>query len=197
VSSTGIGAPSAAIAMEEMYECGMEAAVRLGTVMGLRDDLLGKLIIPRGAMRGEKTGETYAPASYPAVADNELLNVFSDYARESGRGVENGVIASFDGFYSRMRESRFSKERRTDILSTFKELRRLRIVGVDMESSLILTLGGLMGVKSCAVVMTTVLENLKDFLKGSEREKAERDLAEIVLGGIARYHKSRVQEDLK
>jgi uridine phosphorylase len=66
-----------------------------------------------------------------------------------------------------------------------------------MESSLILTLGSLMGVQSCVVVMTTVLENLKDFLKGAEREQAERDLAEIVLGGIAAYHKSRPTEAVR
>ena len=55
VTSTGIGAPSAAIAMEEMYECGMEVAVRMGTVMALEDDMLGKFIIPIAAMRREGT----------------------------------------------------------------------------------------------------------------------------------------------
>ncbi|MDR2201460.1 MAG: nucleoside phosphorylase [Clostridiales bacterium] len=194
VSSTGIGAPSAAIALEEMYECGMKVAVRLGTIMGLKDDLLGKLLIPRGAVRGERTGETYAPPSYPAVADYGLLSVFSRVCARFSRGVDNGIIASLDGFYSRMRESRFSKERGTDILSTFADLRRLNVVGVDMESSLILTLGSLMGVKTCVVAMTTVLENLKDFLKGDERARAERDLAEIVLNGVAEYHKEACED---
>ncbi len=46
VTSTGIGAPSAAIAMEEMYECGMKVGVRMGTVMSLIDETLGHYIIP-------------------------------------------------------------------------------------------------------------------------------------------------------
>lgn len=53
VSSTGMGAPTAAIAMEEMYEAGMKVAVRMGTVMALRDELLGKFLIPIGAIRRE------------------------------------------------------------------------------------------------------------------------------------------------
>ena len=48
VSSTGMGAPTAAIAMEEMYECGMEVALRMGTVMSLQDDMLGHFIVPIG-----------------------------------------------------------------------------------------------------------------------------------------------------
>ncbi|MEG1992166.1 MAG: uridine phosphorylase, partial [Acetivibrio sp.] len=74
VTSTGIGAPSAAIAMEEMYEAGMKVAVRMGTVMALQDDMLGKFIIPIAAMRREATSKTYVEESYPAVADIELVN---------------------------------------------------------------------------------------------------------------------------
>ena len=55
VSSTGMGAPTAAIAMEEMYEAGMKVAVRMGTVMALQDGMLGKFIIPIAAMRREQT----------------------------------------------------------------------------------------------------------------------------------------------
>lgn len=68
VTSTGIGAPSAAIAMEEMYESGMEVAVRMGTVMSMQDDMLGHFLIPAAAMRREGTSQAYVDLSYPAVA---------------------------------------------------------------------------------------------------------------------------------
>ena len=58
VTSTGIGAPSAAIAMEEMYESGMQVAVRMGTVMSMQDDMLGHFMIPIAAMRREGTSQT-------------------------------------------------------------------------------------------------------------------------------------------
>ena len=45
-----------------------------------------------------------------------------------------------------------------------------------------------MGVKTCVVTMTTVLENLKDTLKGQERVDAEDLLCRVALEGLYRYH---------
>lgn len=189
VSSTGIGAPSAAIAMEEMYQCGMEVAIRMGTTMGLKDDMLGKLIIPTGAMREESTSATYVPVSYPAVADIELINCMNKSVLDNGRNYINGVVCTMDGFYSQMRESRLSKQLETDIDETFRRLKKYNILAVDMESSCMLTLANLMGIKACIVTMTTVLENLKDQLRGEDRKKAEEDLCKIVLDGLLIYSK--------
>lgn len=191
VTSTGIGAPSAAIALEEMYEAGMEVAVRMGTVMGLQDDLLGKFIIPVAAMRREGTSRTYVEEAYPAVADLELVNVMNETVTCMGAGYVNGINCTMDGFYSQMHDSRFSREGGRDIMETFRELKKLKVIGIDMESSCLLTLGRLMGVKTCIVTMTTVLENLKEALQGQERKEAEDLLCRTVLEGIYRYDEKR------
>jgi uridine phosphorylase len=187
VTSTGIGAPSAAIAMEEMHQAGMEVAVRMGTIMGLRDDLLGKFLIPRGAMRRESTSATYVPEGYPAVADLGLVECMNRAAREHGRDYDNGITCSMDGFYSQMRASPLSVAMGRDIQATFDELRKYRILGIDMESSLILTLANLMGLRGCVVTMTTVLENLRRTLEGEERKEAEAVLCRVVLDGLADF----------
>lgn len=191
VSSTGIGAPSAAIAMEELYACGMEVAVRMGTIMGLKDDMLGKLVIPIGAMREESTSKTYVPASYPAVADVALLDCMNRSAAAHGRESVNGIICTMDGFYSQMKESKLSAQMETRIEDTFARLKKYNICGVDMESSLIMVLASLMGIKGCIVTMTTVLESLRDYLRGEERTRAEEDLCRIVLEGLVIYHNER------
>lgn len=188
VSSTGIGAPSAAIAVEEMYQCGMEVAVRMGTVMGLRDDMLGKMFIPTACMRDENTSTTYVRESYPAVADFELVSCMEESSRLIGRDTVKGINCTMDGFYSQMKDSRYSLEQKNDHSKTFEELKRLNVLGADMESSCILTLTNLMGIKGCIVTMTTVLENLKDFLKGEARTKSEEDLCIAALEGIVIYH---------
>lgn len=189
VTSTGIGAPSAAIAMEEMYEAGMEVAVRMGTVMGLEDDSLGKFIIPVAAMRRERTSLSYVEESYPAVADIELLQVMNETVNKMGAKYINGVNCTMDGFYSAMHDSKFSLESERDMSKTFEELRKLKVTGIDMESSCLLTVGRLMGVKTCIVTMTTVLENLKEVLLGQERTDAEDLLCRTVLEGIYNYDK--------
>ena len=189
VTSTGIGAPSAAIAMEELFECGMKVAVRMGTVMGLKDDMLGKFFIPMGAMREEATSKTYVPVSYPAVADVELVNCMNKSAVQNGRQYVNGINCTMDGFYSQMRESRLTGIMKTEIGDTFARLKKYNISGVDMESSLMLVLANLMGIRGCICTMTTVLENLKDFLKDESRTKAEEDLCKVALDGLLLFHK--------
>lgn len=192
VTSTGIGAPSAAIAMEEMYEAGMTTAVRMGTAMSLNDDMLGHFIIPIAAMRRESTSKTYVEESYPAVADIDLVNIMNQTVKDFGKRFLNGINCTMDGFYSQMHDSKFSKECGIDMLKKFEELKKLNVTGVDMESACMLTLGRLMGVKTCIVTMATVLENLKEVLKGQERTDAEDLLCRVVLEGIYRYHTQNV-----
>ena len=192
VTSTGIGAPSAAIAMEEMYSCGMEVAVRMGTVMGLKENLLGKYIIPVAALRREGTSHTYADPSYPAVADIELLQAMNQAVTRAGKEFTNGLNCTLDGFYSQMKESPFSKKRQKDIQQTFLELKKLGVDGIDMESSCMLTVGRLMGVKTCILTLVTVLENLKDSLQSEERQRAEESLCHIALEGILCFQNTKI-----
>lgn len=191
ITSTGIGAPSAAIAMEEMYESGMEVAVRMGTVMALEDDMLGKFIIPIAAMRRESTSASYVETCYPAVADVDLVNCMNETVTAMGSSYRNGINCTMDGFYSKMHDSKFSKEWDIDMNHTFNELKKLKVSGIDMESSCMLTIGRLMGVKTCVVTMTTVLENLKDTLQGQDRKDAEDLLCRTTLEGIYRYDESQ------
>ncbi|MEG0899262.1 MAG: nucleoside phosphorylase [Oscillospiraceae bacterium] len=197
VTSTGIGAPSAAIAMEEMYNCGMKVAVRMGTVMGLKDDMLGKMFIPTASMREEATSRTYAPLSFPAVADFELIDCMKKSANGIGRDVITGINCTMDGFYSQMKESRLSNEMGTDNSETFKMLKKYNIRGVDMESSCMLVLANLMGIKACVVTMTTVLENLKEVLLGEARTKSEEELCIAVLDGIVMYDNLKGNGEIK
>ncbi len=188
VTSTGIGAPSAAIAMEEMYEAGMEVAVRMGTVMSMQDDMLGHFMVPLAAMRREGTSQAYVDLSYPAVADIDLVNVMNETVTAMGKRYLNGLNCTMDGFYSNMHDSKFSKEWGRDMSKTFEEVKKLGVTGIDMESSCMMTLGRLMGVKTCVLTVVTVLENLKETLKGQERTDAEDLLCRTALEGIYNYH---------
>lgn len=189
VTSTGIGAPSAAIAMEEMYGCGMKVGVRMGTVMSLIDDTLGHYVIPLGAMRRESTSNTYVESGYPAIADFTLVGIMNETVKKFGKKSINGITCTMDGFYSQMHDSKFSLESKKDMNSIFDEMKNLGICGLDMESSALLTIGRLMGVKTAVVTLVTVLENLKDSLEGDVRTKAEDELCRLVLEGLYVYSK--------
>lgn len=85
--STGIGGPSAAIAMEELIHCGAECFIRVGTCGGIEENVLGgDLVIATGAIRMEGTGLQYAPVEFPAVADFQVVNALAEAAKQMARG---------------------------------------------------------------------------------------------------------------
>ena len=185
VTSTGIGGPSTAIAMEEMYECGMEVAIRIGTVMGLKDNL-GKMIIPNAAMRKESTSKEYVDASYPAVSDMNLVQALNNSAENLGLAYENGIVCSLDRFYGDMKRSKLSKEMKIDTEEVFNELKGYNISGIDMESGTLLTLANLMGIKGAVTTLTTVSQNVDQTLEN--RDEMDDNMLKLVLDGIVNYH---------
>ena len=85
VTSTGIGGPSASIAMEELVMCGADTFLRVGTCGGMQEEVLsGDIVIANGAIRMEGTSKEYAPIEYPAVASYDVLSAFIEGAKKIG-----------------------------------------------------------------------------------------------------------------
>ena len=100
VTSTGIGGPSAAIAMEELVRCGADTFVRIGTCGGMQPEVKsGDIVIATGSIRMEGTSKEYAPIEYPAVASLEVTNALVQAAKEDGCTWHTGVVQSKDAFY--------------------------------------------------------------------------------------------------
>ena len=84
-TSSGIGGPSTAIAMEELSLCGVDTFVRVGTCGGIQPEVKsGDLVIATGAVRMEGTSREYAPIEYPAVADLQVINALAAAAKKLG-----------------------------------------------------------------------------------------------------------------
>ncbi len=100
VTSTGIGGPSASIAMEELIHCGADTFIRIGTSGGMQPDVCGgDLVIATGAIRYEGTTKEYAPIEYPAIADFDIVQALKNSAKKLGRRAHLGVVHCKDNFY--------------------------------------------------------------------------------------------------
>lgn len=100
VCSTGIGGPSAAIALEELAHCGADTFIRVGSSGGIDPEVLGgDVVIATGAIRMEGTSREYAPMEYPAVADFQVTEALRDAARARGNRYHLGVVQCKDAFY--------------------------------------------------------------------------------------------------
>lgn len=100
VTSTGVGGPSAAIAVEELAQLGAHTFVRIGTCGAMQPDMsIGELVIASGAIRDEGTTRQYVPLEFPAVAHPAVLEALAASAAELAAPYRVGVVHSKDSFY--------------------------------------------------------------------------------------------------
>ena len=101
VCSTGIGCPSAAIAVEELANVGVETFIRVGTIGALQTEIeIGDMIVATGAAKAEGTSKRYESATYPAVPDYGTLTALVDSAEANSEAIHVGPIVSDDAFYN-------------------------------------------------------------------------------------------------
>lgn len=112
VTSTGIGGPSAAIALEELIHCGAKTFIRIGTSGGMQKEVKGgDFVIATGAIRAEGTSKEYLPIEFPAVANYEVTKALEISAKkflekenegkkeEEKQNIHFGVVQCKDNFY--------------------------------------------------------------------------------------------------
>lgn len=134
VTSTGIGGPSASIAMEELVKAGADTFVRVGTCGGMQLDVKsGDLIIATGAIRMEGTSKEYAPVEFPAVADIDVINALIASAKEHETDFHTGVVQCKDAFYGQHAPECMPVG--YELLNKWEAWKRLGCLASEMESA--------------------------------------------------------------
>lgn len=134
VTSTGIGGPSAAIALEELVKCGADTFLRVGTCGGIDLDVKGgDVVIATAAIRAEGTSREYAPIEFPAVADIDIVNAMIRAARKLGHTYHRGVVQAKDSFYGQHAPSIMPVS--YDLEQKWKAWKRLGCKASEMESA--------------------------------------------------------------
>ncbi len=159
VCSTGIGCPSAAIAIEELERVGVETVIRVGTTGALQAGIeIGDMIVATGAAKEEGTTRRFESVSYPAVPDYRTLSALVDAAEERGEEVHVGPIASDDAFYVETDEY-------------VADWERAGILSVEMEAAAVFSLARRKGMAAGAIC--TVDGNLVEGTQKGETEDEE------------------------
>ena len=141
VTSTGIGGPSAAIAMEELINCGADTFIRVGTCGGMQLDVKsGDVIVASGAVRMDGTGREYAPIEYPAVPDYNVLRAIVDGAEHIGAEYHVGVVQCKDSFYGQHDPGRMPVG--YDLENKWNAWVKMGCLASEMESSTLFIVGG-------------------------------------------------------
>lgn len=154
VTSTGIGGPSASIAMEELYRCGADTFVRIGTCGGIQPEVKsGDIVIATGAVRMEGTSREYAPLEFPAVADLAVTNALVEAAGKKGYPFHTGVVQCKDSFYGQHEPE--IKPVSYELMNKWEAWKRLGCLASEMESAALFVVASYLKVRegSCFLVV--------------------------------------------
>lgn len=154
VCSTGIGGPSAAIALEELVECGAHTFVRVGTCGGIAPEVLGgHLVVATAAVRQEGTSREYMPLDYPAAASYDVVRALDDAARQMGYLTHVGVIQSKDSFYGEIRPQRMPIS--SGLQAHWDALAAAGVLASEMESAALFVAAAYLKVR-CGTVLNVL-----------------------------------------
>lgn len=154
VTSTGIGGPSASIAIDELAKCGAHTFIRIGTCGGMQEDVLGgDVVIATGAVRMEGTSREFAPIEYPAVPDFNVTTALVSAANDLKARHHTGVVQCKDSFFG---------QHEPEIMPVSYELEnkwqawlRMGCLASEMESAALFIAGAFLKVRvgSCFLVI--------------------------------------------
>ena len=146
VCSTGIGGPSAAIAMEELVNVGADTFVRVGTCGGIHLDVKpGDIVVATGSIRYEHTSMEYAPIEYPAVPDFDVTLALRSASEELGYDTHTGIVQSKDSFYGQ--HSPAKSPVYYELLQKWESWKRLGVKASEMEASALFVVANALNVR--------------------------------------------------
>ncbi len=146
VCSTGIGGPSASIAMEELAAIGADTFIRVGTCGGIDLNVLpGDVVVATGAIRYEHTSVEYAPIEFPAVSDFEIAMALKQAAQDLGYRVHTGVVQCKDSFYGQHAPEKSPVY--YELEQKWESWKHLGVKASEMESAALFVVAAALGVR--------------------------------------------------
>ena len=188
VTSTGIGGPSASIAIDELAQLGVRTFLRVGTTGAIQPDVeIGTVVVTTGAVRLDGASTHYAPIEFPAVAHHEVVNAAIGAADHLRVPYRAGISASCDTFYpGQERYDSYSGYVPRRFQGITEEWRRLHVLNYEMESSTILTLCAAMGLRGGCVAGVIVNRAISENVSKEGLELGESNAVRVAVGAIAR-----------
>ena len=188
--STGIGGPSAAIAMEELRKCGADTFIRTGTCGGIDLDVQsGDIVVATGAIRFEHTSLEYAPIEFPAVADFQITNCLAQATKALGLPLHTGVVQCKDSFYGQ--HSPDASPVSYELKAKWESWKRLGVKASEMESAALFVVAAALGCR-CGSCFHVVWNQERE-AAGLDQKMSEDTTASVKVGVEAL--KLLIQED--
>lgn len=164
-TSSGIGAPGLAVALEELVRIGVKNVIRVGTCGSIQPDIrVGDMIISMGAVRFDGASKEYVTPEYPAVAHYEIVNALVEAAKKLKVRYHVGITASTDTFFCGQGRPGFKGYLPSFKEKIFEDMKKAGVKNFEMESSCLFTLGSIFGIRTgtvCVVIADRIHNKFK------------------------------------
>lgn len=191
-TSTGIGAPSLAIAIEELSRIGVDTFIRVGTTGGLqKQHHLGDVIISTGAVRLDGASRDYVIPEYPALAHFEVIEALIAAAEVLRIPYHVGVTASTDTFYCGQGRPGYKNYLPSFKQQIVKDMQQAGVQNFEMEASCLFTLAGLFGKRAGAVCTVIANRVTNDFKITDEYQKRAGKVASLAVHILAVWDREK------
>ena len=187
VTSTGIGGPSASIAIDELAQLGVRTLIRVGTTGAIQPYVdVGDVIVTTGAVRLDGASTQYAPIEYPAVADYRVVQALVSAAGEAGVTARTGVSCTTDTFYpGQERHDSFTGYVPRRLQGATEEWRRLNVLNYEMEAATLLTLASAMGLRAGCVAGVVVNRTKDEHVTADGLHLGEANAVAVAVRAVA------------
>lgn len=153
VTSTGIGGPSAAIAVEELHQCGADTMLRVGTCASTSEKVsLGDVVIPNGAVRMEGVSTHYLPIEYPAVPDFQVVKAVEQAAQKLEFPYNVGVTITKASFYTQTTPE--TKPVGPELVYKWQAYEKGGATSTSMKCSVLFCVGASLGIRTSSVMIS-------------------------------------------
>jgi len=153
VMSTGMGGPSTAIAVEELYQTGVRTFIRIGTCGGMALPVMGgDLVIATAAIRMEGTTREYVPVEFPAVANLDVTNALVEAAKSIGVKWHAGIVQCKDSFYGQHSPDRMPAG--NELMEKWNAWIKAGCLASEMESATLFIVSQILGARAGCVLNT-------------------------------------------
>ncbi|WP_455283946.1 nucleoside phosphorylase [[Eubacterium] cellulosolvens] len=181
-TSTGIGSPSTAIAVEELARCGADTFIRVGTCGGYqKNQRIGDIAISTGAVRWEGTTRQYVPIEYPAFGTPEVVMALVEAAERIAVDYHVGITRSGDGLYAGMAFGGYQQSWMKNVEADFT---RANVISAEMEASTIFTLASLFRLRAgsvCSIIDLVIADEAQKHGQELSVEEAFQPKPEFIL----------------
>lgn len=176
VTSTGMGCPSTAIALEELIHCGADTFIRIGTAGRVCDASYDEAldgVIVTGSVRDEGTTIHYIPIEYPAIADRHIVSALANAAKGANLNYAEGIAQSKDSFYGQHDPDGMPVSSRLN--ERWEAWKRGNVMASEMETAALFVISSIRGCRAGAVMSFKSMKDTIGIACDALKEIIEQD----------------------